>query len=235
MSFAQNYDIQGRKHFPLRRERNGHVLYNPYFNLGFIMSIELQTISSGYNLSTINDNFQKMEDALNNEILWRKGSVAGEAKMSRDLDMDGNAILNIGINVDSPDSLLTLGTADLRYYNISGDILEGNMDAGQHQIKNLSKATEDSDAVRKKELDEEEAARKAADTSLQNQLNGTSPPMGSAFSTISWHDQVITNSIVIPPNKNAWSFGPSISIAPGQEVTIGNGSFWTIANGKEVN
>ncbi|MNQ05916.1 hypothetical protein D3C85_186570 [compost metagenome] len=55
--------------------------------------------------------------------------------------------------------------------------------------------------------------------------------MGSAFSMISWHDQVITNSIIIPDNKNAWSFGPTITIALGQFVTVGTDSFWTIANG----
>lgn len=54
----------------------------------------------------------------------------------------------------------------------------------------------------------------------------------SAFSEISWHGQVIQNSVSIPDNMNAWSFGPTMTIAPGQEVTIGKGSFWTIANGQ---
>ncbi|UCW44355.1 hypothetical protein [Pseudomonas phage PPAY] len=56
--------------------------------------------------------------------------------------------------------------------------------------------------------------------------------MASAFSVISWHDQSVTNSIVIHDDKNAWSFGPVITIEPGQVVTIGTNSFWTVANGE---
>lgn len=67
------------------------------------MSIELDDVSSGYNLSVINNNFQKIEDKMNAEVLWRKNSsIAGEAKMERDLDMDGYYILNAnlaGINI----------------------------------------------------------------------------------------------------------------------------------------
>lgn len=59
------------------------------------MPIELDDVASGYNLSVINSNFQKIEDKMNQEVLWRKNSdVAGEAKMERDLDMDSNNILN---------------------------------------------------------------------------------------------------------------------------------------------
>jgi len=70
------------------------------------------------------------------------------------------------------------------------------------------------------------------DANLQLQINGGIPLAASAFSAISWHDQVVENTIEIPANKNAWSFGPSMSIAAGQSVTIGTGSFWTIANGE---
>jgi len=72
----------------------------------------------------------------------------------------------------------------------------------------------------------------AADANLQAQLTGNVPLEASAFSPISWHEQVINNSVTIPENKNAWSFGPVMSIASGQSVTIGEGSFWTIANGE---
>ena len=62
------------------------------------MSIELDDVTGGYNLSVINNNFQKIEDKMNSEVLWRKNStIAGEAKMERDLDMDGYKILNANI------------------------------------------------------------------------------------------------------------------------------------------
>ncbi len=196
------------------------------------MSVTLQTVSSGYNLSAINDNFQSLQTALNNNILWRTGSVAGEAKMSRDLDMDGNSILNIGVDLENPESLLTLEAADLRYYNIVGDVLEGPLDAGAYRLTNLGTPVASSDAARKGELDSEALYRQNADANLQAQISETDPLMASAFSEISWHGQEIGNSVTIPDNRNAWSFGPQITIEPGQLVTIGDNSTWTIANGQ---
>lgn len=63
------------------------------------MAIELDDITSGYNLSKINTNFQKVEDYINDKVLHRADTgVAGEAKMERDLDMDGFRILNADID-----------------------------------------------------------------------------------------------------------------------------------------
>lgn len=58
------------------------------------MSIELDNVASGYNLSVINSNFQKVEDTLNSDIMWRTGNFPGETLMERDLDMNSNNILN---------------------------------------------------------------------------------------------------------------------------------------------
>lgn len=79
---------------------------------------------------------------------------------------------------------------------------------------------------------EEAALRQAADANLQAQISGGAPVEASAFSPISWHAQSVQNSVTIPPNKNAWSFGPAMTVAPGQVVTISEGSFWTIADGE---
>jgi len=81
-------------------------------------------------------------------------------------------------------------------------------------------------------LQQEIQARKDADAHLQAQISAAEPLEASAFSPISWHDQSIENSVTIPPNKNAWSFGPTMTIAEGQAVTVSEGSFWTIANGE---
>lgn len=62
------------------------------------MSIELDDVTSGYNLSVINGNFQKVETYINDTLLHRNGTVAGESKMGRDLDLDGNNLLNASID-----------------------------------------------------------------------------------------------------------------------------------------
>ena len=90
----------------------------------------------------------------------------------------------------------------------------------------------ESSFLSKKLLDKEILRRQLADANLQMQISGASPLEASAFSPISWHSQEIENSVTIPENKNAWSFGPTMTIAAGQSVTIGENAHWTIANGE---
>ncbi|MGL3999858.1 hypothetical protein ACR3LR_08565 [Pantoea eucalypti] len=131
-------------------------------------------------------------------------------------------------------------------------------DALNQRISNLSRPVENQDAVNKQYADEissgaksytdsavsneadlridadlmESLARAQGDANIQQQLTGNIPLEASAFSPVSWHRQVINNSIVIPDNMNAWSFGPVMELAPGQQITIPAGSFWTIADGQ---
>lgn len=190
--------------------------------------ISLTPITSGYNLSKVNDNFDKIEEMLNNDVLNLNG---GNNVMLQDLDMNSNALLNLGVDVGNPGSVLTVGAADERYYNVGGDTLTGSMNVNGQTVTGLKAAVGPTEAVRKSELDSEVNARASGDANLQAQLTGEIPLEASAFSEISWHGQIIGNSVTIPVNKNAWSFGPTMTIATGQIVTISPGSFWTIANG----
>lgn len=119
---------------------------------------------------------------------------------------------------------------------ISG--INNNLDLNGYRIINLGNAVDTADAVNLGQLDaavtEEASARQAADAALQDQLLGVTPPAGSQFSPISWHGQSLLASMTIPDNVNAWSFGPTMTIASGQSVTIGSGSFWTIADGAQT-
>lgn len=189
------------------------------------MSVELNPITSGYSTGLINDNFQKVEQLINNSLFWRTGVEEGQAnQLETDLDMNGHAILNLGTNEDNPYSLLTVEAGDARYVNVSGDSMVGGL--------NVRLPVEDAEPARKDQLDIERNARMSADANLQDQLTGDTPLEASAFSEISWHGQVVENSVTIPDNKNAWSFGPVMTVAAGQAVTIGSNSFWTIANGE---
>lgn len=190
--------------------------------------ITLTPITSGYNLSKINANFDVIEEVINEDVLHVRG---GNNTMHQDLDMNSNALLNVATNPDEPGSLLTVEEGDLRYYNVVGDILVGPMDVNSNTVTGLKAPVGPTEAVRKQELDSEIGSRVDADINLQEQLNGVNPPMGSAFSEISWHGQLIANSTAIPDNVNAWSFGPTMSIGVGQVVEVGTNSFWTIANG----
>ena len=57
--------------------------------------ITLPDIKSGYNLSAINSNFQKIEDELNNKVLYRRVDDGEPNSMSKNLDMNSRRILNL--------------------------------------------------------------------------------------------------------------------------------------------
>ena len=154
---------------------------------------------------------------------------------------------------DDPKSVVNFEAGDERYVEVQGDTMQGslNMDTYPVFVRIAANANE---PARKDEIDAERSQRisgdfslnsrinseigkvtqgyQAGDANLQAQITGNVPLEASAFSAISWHDQVVENSVTIPEGKNAWSFGPFMTIVEGQSVTVSEGSFWTIANGE---
>ena len=57
--------------------------------------IDLSNITSGYNLTKINENFQKVEDALNGEVLYRDNPDGEDNSLQSDLDANNKRILNL--------------------------------------------------------------------------------------------------------------------------------------------
>ena len=57
--------------------------------------IDLNNVAGGFNLSKINDNFQKIETALNDGALWRDNPTGEPNQMKNDLDMNGHRIYNL--------------------------------------------------------------------------------------------------------------------------------------------
>ena len=103
--------------------------------------IELPTVTSGYNLSTINNNFQKIEDTLNKEVLYRKGYLGEPNEMQTNLDMNGNQILNVTTGT-SDGSLVTKGHVDQGLalkFDKSGGPISGSVDMNSNEILNVSK------------------------------------------------------------------------------------------------
>lgn len=73
--------------------------------------VELDNITSGYNLSKINANFQKLEGELNDKVLYRQAQVGEPNSMSTDLDLNGHRVLNAVVG-SSPGDLVTKGYVD---------------------------------------------------------------------------------------------------------------------------
>lgn len=107
--------------------------------------IELPNVTGGYNLSTINNNFQKIEDALNKEVLYRKGYLGEPNEMQTNLDMNGKQILNATTGT-SVGSLATKGYVDQGLalkFDKSGGPLSGPIDMGNNEILNTSRLSTD--------------------------------------------------------------------------------------------
>lgn len=143
---------------------------------------------------------------------------------------------------NDPNSVVTFGSGDDRYVNLTGDVMQGSLNMDSYPVF-VRIAVNGNEPARKNELDRERAERiqrdqeitsayQAADSNIQSQLTGNVPLEASAFSPISWHDRDIKNSVIIPPGVNAWSFGPVVRTAEGQSVTISEGATWVIANGQ---
>ena len=207
--------------------------------------ITLSNVASGYNRQSINTNFEEIETALEDKVLYRDNPTGEPNQMEQDIDMNGNSILNYDTDLTNTSSLISVGAADTRYVNSDGDSMSGNLDMGSNKLTDLPAGSDSGDSVNYQQLVTEKNAREAADTaeqnsrtsadaSLQSQISGSTTLEASAFSEISYHGQTVENSVTIPDNKNAWSFGPTMSIAALQTVTVGTGSFWTIANGEVV-
>jgi len=175
-------------------------------------------------------------------------TIQSAIRFIEDATIDGNLYVNGKAEVtDSdqsvPDSVVNFREGDDRYKEpLESEVIERKQE--DSSIRDELR-TEDS-SIRDELRSEDSSIRSefgaadssirsefgAADANIQKQLSGEVPVEASAFSPISWHDPIIENSVTIPENKNAWAFGPTMTIGAGQTITIGLNSFWTIANGE---
>ena len=84
------------------------------------MSITLPNIGGGFNSTTVNENFQAIQDYINNYLLHRDGLTTGQPnQLENSLDANSNAILNLPAPID-PTSPVRL--QDVPAIVASGDI-----------------------------------------------------------------------------------------------------------------
>lgn len=88
--------------------------------------IDLDPITSGYNLSKINANFQKVEDELNNKVLYRDSPAGEPNNMSSNLDMNSKSILNAS---KISGNILELGGVQVVPTNLAMDPYNGTREA----------------------------------------------------------------------------------------------------------
>ncbi len=91
------------------------------------MTIELNSITSGYSTSLINENFEKLEQYINESLFNRDNLGVGEAnQMELPLDMNGHPILNIStIGSDSLASKEYVDAGDDNLKSLLDDVEAG--------------------------------------------------------------------------------------------------------------
>ena len=93
--------------------------------------IELDDITSGYNLGKINANFVKIEQAFDNKVLYRNNTATPTEpnQLLQALDMNGQEILNL----PSP----TTPTSPLRLQDVNGTVLFSNSGTDFATVANI--------------------------------------------------------------------------------------------------
>lgn len=150
------------------------------------------------------------------------GTVDGNLGVNGNLNLSGNSTA-------SGSSVLTRSQNDTRYLRKLNDAAQSLRVLGRMAVRDAQSPDEAASYGQLVAAAEGLTNQIAA---IQDQLSDTSPLAASAFSPISWHAQTIDTSITIPPNSNAWSFGPDVTVQPGVVVTLSEGSFYTVANGE---
>lgn len=107
--------------------------------------IVLNDTAGGYNLQVINDNFQKIEDELNNKVLYRDNPTGEPNAMSSDLDMNSKRVFNLPEPLspseaarlqDVQNAISGTNQANLINFTPAGDIVATNVQAAIVEVDN---------------------------------------------------------------------------------------------------
>lgn len=97
--------------------------------------IVLDEITSGYQLSKVNENFQKIEDELNNRVLYRNAPDGEANTVEKDIDLNGKKLYNVGdIQFQGFDSLEDL----LERTTTAAEESEASRDAAEVAAENAA-------------------------------------------------------------------------------------------------
>jgi chemotaxis protein histidine kinase CheA len=129
------------------------------------MKITLDDVASGYNLSKINENFQKIEDVLNDEVLFRYVAPGEPNALSVDIDADGKTIYNV------PSPTEDSHVANRGYVDGLIDVSTANTEAAETAASNAlasSNSASSSAATATQKANEASASAASALTSANN-------------------------------------------------------------------
>lgn len=194
--------------------------------------IELPAITSGYNLSQINSNFQKIEDELNGKVLYREVSEGEPNAMNENLDMNSNDVLNVK-NI-SADKLFINGSEVIPEQTTS-DVALDALNEYKDQISSTSGAgligTSSGDTVQK-ELDF--LARPFDISEYGGDINATLSALGAAYV---YEDVSLSSDVLLSSNHTLKTVGSATITLNGKfirtQVTASD-TYWQGVSGNPL-
>lgn len=193
--------------------------------------IDLDPITSGYNLSKINANFQKVEDELNNKVLYRQIQYGESNEMQTNLDMNGKQIINVATGT-SDGALVTKGYVDQGLalkFDKSGGPISGSIDMNSNEIRNVSKLSANTLEI---------GGVQAVPTNLViDPYNGTREALRRSYSDAGYNMvdgsfelgavlQNATDAILLESAGKAYSWGGTLPVTVPAGSTPTTGSAW---------
>lgn len=96
------------------------------------MKIELNSLTSGYNINQINVNFGRIETEFKDKVVYRDEI----SPMARELDMNSNRIINLAPPVNNGDAVSYGFLVNSTVANLNGFEPKGNWVAGEQYVQN---------------------------------------------------------------------------------------------------
>lgn len=165
--------------------------------------IVLSDVKGGYNRSSINSNFERVEEVVNTELLHLEG---GNNVMKQDLDMNSNSLLNV--NVLQVDSLTVAGTDFTGSMQAIADEAQVSADA--------SEASSVQSGI--------SAAESAASAVLASGSAVSAQGSLDAFQDISWGSYA--SEPALSPVGNPATVGDQYFNTTSNIMLVFNGTFW---------
>lgn len=140
------------------------------------MSIDLKNVGSGFKRSALNENFEAIENELNNNVLRRNGLGVGEDNsMTTELNMNGQRITNVQAGTDPTDVATNS--------SIAGQVADAN--AAVADAESFANAAYNSSVNSQASADASEASRQSWNDVYVGQ--GSSLPVGTQTDGVRFH------------------------------------------------
>jgi hypothetical protein len=196
--------------------------------------IVLDDSLSGTSIAVINNNFQKIEDVLNNEVLFRDNPAGDPNEMQTYLDANGYRIINLPVPIDGNDAarlkdvqqaISGLPSANMIPFSPTPQITSTNVQAAIQEVQSHIGAVTSNNFI---EVQNIAALRNVSKVNFQFAQTGGANTYGVGGARF-YYDAADTTSadngysIIVATDAGRWKLHPSQSFTPEMFGAVGDG------------